>query len=157
MRTYRSSRKGMSLIEVSIVLIVAAIVMGGIFMISSKMMTGSRAESTLQSFRGLVSAIEKASVNNLGVYPASAAGAISANSILTTELGGANAIRDLSGWTYACAAGTNSTITIVTAAFEDAGVRNSMLMRINGSYAPWVAAVNGATALTITRTGVKCQ
>lgn len=156
---YTGLRKGVTLIELSIVLVIAGILAIGVFVVAPKLMTGGKADNTVNSFGAINSAMESVKASNGGAYPAQAAAATFAAgpAALYNELGNAAGTRDLAGWTYRCPAGGGQTITVVTSDLEDAQVQQSAITKINGRFAPWAAVASGTTGLTITKANVTCQ
>jgi prepilin-type N-terminal cleavage/methylation domain-containing protein len=153
-------RKGVTLIELSIVLVIAGIIIVGVFAVAPKIMTGSKADVVVSAFSGLDNALESAKANNSGAYKAvGAATAITTAALpaIASELGGDTATKDLTGWTYRCPAGSGQTMTIVTSSLESPAVQAAALSKINGRYAPWSAVASGTNALTITKSNVTCQ
>lgn len=151
-------RKGVTLVELSIVLVITGIILVTVFVIAPKLMTGSKSDNIVGSFSGVQSALETVKSSNAGAYPAqAAAAAFSAGpAALYNELGGANGTKDLAGWTYRCPAGAGQSLVIVTSNMESTEVAKAALTKLNGRMAPWVATLSG-TALTITKSNVTCQ
>lgn len=150
----KKMRSGFAMLEITIGIAVVGMIIAAAVIYGPKLMTGRKSDIGFASFKSLDNALEETRVNNGGAYPVGA-GAIAGN--LLTTLGGANATKDLTGWTYGCTIGSNKTITIVTTPFESAEVQADLINKIQGRVQGYTAAASGTNAVTITKTGVTCQ
>lgn len=150
----KQMRSGFAMLEITIGIAIVGLIIAAAVIYGPKLMTGRKSDIGFASFKSLDNALEESRVNNGGAYPVGA-GAI-AGSLLTT-LGGANATKDLTGWTYTCASGSNKTITIVTTSFESPEVQADLINKIAGRVQGYTAVASGTNALSITKTGVTCQ
>lgn len=147
-------RKGFTMIELGLGLVIAGIVMSIGLLAFNKMNTPTVANSEYSKAMQVIGAVERASGDAGGSFPAAAAAtAISSTAAVSNQMGGNTA--DLAGWKYSClAAGTTATITTTTLASNT--VASLLASKVNGSSPNWAASATGAV-VTITKSNILCQ
>lgn len=147
-------RKGFAMLEITIGIAIVGLIIAAAVVYGPKMMVGRKSEIGFASFKSIDNALIEVRNNNGNAYPVGS-GAISG--ALLTSLGGATAVRDLTGWTYSCTAGSGKTITIVTTDFESTDVQADLINKINGRVQGWTAAASGTAGVTATKANVTCN
>jgi type II secretory pathway pseudopilin PulG len=153
------SRKGFNMIELSFGFIIIGLALAAVFAAANKFMTSQKADNVVSSVQSTMTALETIKTDNAGAYLTSAGGLINANLKITNAMGGALNMKDVAGYTYVCATGAASTITIVTGQIDSAAVQLSAVDKINGKFPTWTATPTGTAAaptITLTKTA-NCQ
>ncbi|OGS70692.1 MAG: hypothetical protein A3F91_09265 [Flavobacteria bacterium RIFCSPLOWO2_12_FULL_35_11] len=158
-KTCHSMRNGLTLMELSLSLVIVGVVfVSGLFAFN-KLYAPTVANSEFGRVTQLIGAIERARGDNMGAYPALAAAtdvAATANPI-SNQMGGIASATDLLGWTYGCAAGTSSTVTLTTAAFSTSTVADLVRTKTASAFPQWVADASGTSSVTFTLSGIACK
>lgn len=153
-RLHSGFRKGFTLTELAFVLVIGGIIIGIALLAFSKMYSPTVANSEYSRAMQVIGAVERASSDAGGAYPAAAAGsAVPSVVAVSNQMGGNTA--DVAGWQYGCpAAGTTATIT--TGSLSSATVASILASKITGSSPNWTAAAAGSV-VTITKSNLLCQ
>jgi len=149
-------RKALSLVEAIFVLVLLGIIIYKAVSIYGNTKASTEASSLEAQFSSVVSGLERAKKGNGGAYPQSSTKKIPAIPNLVSHLGGSTKTRAIAGWTYSCATGSNSTITIKTSPIVSDVVRNLLKQTINSNYSPYKATISG-TIITVTSTANVCD
>lgn len=142
--------------ELVIAIVIVGIVLAVVYVVGGGMKASSKGDAAFTRISSVISGIERAKQDHGGVYIAQAATKISLTPLLVQEMGGAANTRDVADWTYACAAGSDKTITLTTTNFESTDVANLAAAKVNGNLAPWNAVAAGST-LTLTLNNIVCR
>ncbi len=163
--TVLRNRKGYSLIEISLVLALIAVLGGGVFILyNNRVAPATWSSSQYNTFNSVVAALNTSKNDRGGTYPA-AASAGSITSGATT--GAANALApyvgsnsaDISKWTYTCVS-PNSTavIAIVDSATPNSDAQGMLVNKINNAGNSALSAViTNTTTVTVTISGTTCS
>ncbi|HXW69725.1 MAG TPA: prepilin-type N-terminal cleavage/methylation domain-containing protein [Dissulfurispiraceae bacterium] len=165
MLTVFRNRKGYSLIEISLVLALIAVLVGGAFLLyNNRVAPATWSSSKYDTFNGVFAALNTCKNDRGGTYPAAAAaGSITAAD--TTTVPGAlspyvgSASADISTWTYKClSAGTSALIAIVDSGTPSADAQGMLVNKINNSgNGALNAAISSGSVVTVTITGTTCS
>jgi len=157
-------RAAMTIVELGLVIIIVGIILVGAFVGYQKLYLPQKAETEHKRLSGVIAGVERTKTLNNNVYPVGAgvvvSGVVSTTSgrtVLMNALGGAASIRDISTWTYTCAAGAGVTISIKTAPYDSLVVTNLVADMIDSNNAPWVSTVNGDNSITFSKANSVCQ
>ena len=149
-------RLGFTIIEVAIVLVFAGAAAVAVFLIYNQLYLPSVANNKHEEIASVIAGVDRSRRLNNNVYPTGSGGDITTIPNITNSLGGANAVKNLTGWTYSCPAGSGSTITITTTPYEDQVVRDLVVSLVNSNNAPWTATASG-NRVVVTKSNVTCN
>jgi len=154
----KSKRKGFTLIELIFVLvIVTTLVIYGLSQYN-KMKAPTQANGEFAKIAQLLGGIDRAAGEAHGSYPALTALAISgSDNAISIQMGGGSVITDIAGWTYNCAAGASSTITVTTSALTSTVLADLVRSKVRGAFPAWTPNANGNAQVVLTLSGVVCQ
>ena|GEM_PF-2316507 len=159
--------EGYSLIEISLVLALIAVLGGGVFLLyNNRVAPATWSNSQYNTFNGVLAALNTCKSDRGGTYPAAAtAGSIIAPGT-TTVTGalspyvGSNSA-DIIKWTYQCVSGgTSAVIAIVDSATPNADAEGMLVNKINNAgNGALNAAITGTTdtVVTVTIAGTTCS
>ena len=150
-------RKGVTIIELSIVLIVAGIVVIAAFTGYNKIYLPTKASAEKQKISAVLIGLERVKFINGGPYPVQAMGKLSSMPIMINVLGGIGAIKDVSDWTYDCSIGSNQTITLQTTPLDDPIVISIIADMINSDNDGWTATAGPLNSVTVTKPNAICR
>ncbi|MGD0282545.1 MAG: type II secretion system protein [Dissulfurispiraceae bacterium] len=165
MFTVFMNRKGYSLIEISLVLALIAVLGGGVFLLyNNRVAPSTWSSSKYDQFNSALAALNTAKNDRGGTYPAAAsAGSITSGSTTGTPNAlapyeGSNST-DINKWNYTCiSGGTTATIAIIDTSTPNADAQNMLINKINSAGNSNVsAALTNATTVTVTITGTTCS
>ncbi len=159
--------KGYSLIEISLVLALIAVLGGGVFLLyNNRVAPATWSSSQFNTFNGVLAALNTCKNDRGGTYPAAASeGSIIAPGTTTTSGAlspyvGSNSA-DISKWTYQCVSpGTSASIAIVDSGTPNADAQGMLVNKINNSgNGALNATITGTTGtiVTVTITGTTCS
>lgn len=156
--TNRKMRKGFTLIELIFVLvIVSALVIAGLSQYN-KMKAPTQANGEFAKISQLLGGIDRAAGEASGAYPALTALAISgSDNAISIQMGGAAVLGDITGWTYNCAAGASSTVTVTTSALTSTVLADLVRSKIRGAFPAWTPNADGNDQVVLTLSGAVCQ
>jgi len=150
------SRAGMTIIELSLVIVVATVLIAMAIAGYKKVYIPMKGDAAFSQISSVIDSLERVRNSNGGVYPVAAAAKISATAVIENELGGATNSQDVADWTYDCADGSDQTITVVTNSFSDPTVAAIAASKTSSAKTPWVATVAGSV-VTFTLANVVCH
>jgi len=152
--------RGFTILELALVLAVAALLLGGAFVGYNRVYLPTKANSIAQSILGVMSAIERAKSDNGGAYPAGSftIGSGGGN-LVESHLGGLNALGDVAGWQYSCPAGPSSTLTLTTTNLSGGNttLENLILAKLRSSLQAGVNISVSGGAFTLQIPNVPCR
>lgn len=158
--------KGYSLIEISLVLALIAVLTGGVFLLyNNRVAPATWSSSKYDMFNGVLTALNTCKNDRGGTYPAAAA-AGSITAAATTTVSGAlspyvgSNSTDISDWTYQCVSGgTTALIAIADSATPNADAQGMLVNKINksGNNALSAAITTSGSVVTVTITGTTCS
>ena len=166
--SFWGEEKGYSLIEISLVLALIAVLGGGVFLLyNNRVAPSTWSSSKYNTFNSVLAALNTCKSDRGGTYPAAAtAGSIIAPGTTTTVSGalspyvGSNST-DISTWTYQCiSGGTSAVIAIVDAATPNVDAQGMLVNKINNAGNGALSAVitgSTGTIVTVTVTGTTCS
>ncbi len=165
MCTVFRNRKGYSLIEISLVLALIAVLAGGVFLLyNNRVAPATWSSSKYDTFNGVLAALNTCKSDRGGTYPAAAsAGSITEAS--TTTVSGAlspyvgSASADISTWTYKCvSSGTSAFIAIVDSGTPNADAQGMLVNKVsNSGNSALSAVITNGTTVTVTISGTSCS
>lgn len=164
LRRREGSDKGMTILEIALVIVIAAIIIGVALKVYQKINARTVANAKFQVLSQLLTAVDTVANERGGVYPDSS-GNIDPNSTdngikaIVNTLGGQKAAFEFRQWTYDCPNGNGSTITIHAYGFENTTIRDLVVDKINsGEFSGWTAAPGGSDSeIILTKNNVVCD
>ena len=163
--TFWGEEKGYSLIEISLVLALIAVLGGGVFLLyNNRVAPATWSSSKYDAFNGVLAALNTCKNDRGGTYPAAAAeGSITAaatttaNGALSPYVGANSA--DISKWTYQCvSAGTSALIAIVDSGTPNADAQGMLVNKVsNSGNSALSAVITNGTTVTVTISGTTCS
>jgi len=146
MQSEKKMRKGLTLIETLLVVVLLFAVLAVVFSMFPKIKGKLDVMGLNSSATMVIGGVESAkSQYGNGRYIASSKKAIPDIKALKLSLGGEKATESLSDWTYECPDGASSTITVTTPDIQNDDARDGLEMSFNSKNSDWVATVNGDT------------
>jgi len=151
----KGMRKGMTLIELILVLAIFAIIIGIAYSVFLKLNKPSQANKWATKISAVQASVERAKGYNSDTYFVYS-GAIRSNVNLRNSLGGNTATKDIAGWTYNCSRSSDTTVSFTTSAFDDPEVMALTQQKVASRIAPWTVTPSG-TKLVISKAHAVCQ
>lgn len=158
-KEYKSVRPGFTLGEIAMVLVIGGILLGGGLYAFNKVYVPTVANDNFGKVSQLIAAVERAKGDNRGAYPVMAAGtsiATSANAI-SNQMGGTANATDLIGWTYGCASGASSTITLTSPTYTSATIADLVRNKANTAFPQWTTDAPGTAVISLTLPNSVCN
>jgi type II secretory pathway pseudopilin PulG len=151
-------RSAMSLLEAVFWIILVGIFLYGVFNSFAKSKANTKANVAHQAVTTFIGGVETSQRLNGGVYIAQTSKKVSDATMvnLANALGGTTNIKDVQDWTYTCAAGSASTLTVTTTNYDDTTVRDVVVALINSNNRPWTAVASGS-AIAFSKANVVCR
>jgi len=158
-KTKTKMRPAFMTLDMSFAIAIALILLIGVMVVYKFVYLPSQANGEYSKVAGVISGIDRTKAMNGNVYMAQTNQKISASAMkkLQNSLGGASNSKDVAGWTYNCASGTSSTLTVTTTPYDSATVRDLVIDMVISNNAPWTAAASGTNALVFSKSNVTCQ
>ena len=149
-------RRGVTIIELSVVLIIAGIIAIAAFTGYNKIYLPTKADSEYKKIAAVFSGIERARTLNGSVYPVMS-GQINTIPMISNALGGAKGTKDVQDWVYNCSGpGSNQTITLTTGAVDDPVVAALVQDMINNNNDNWSATINSNNQIVASKANAVC-
>ena len=151
-----SMRDGYSLVELMLIIVIIAVMIDGIYTSFHKIYLSTQADRVVKKVSTVVAGIERVESRNGGVYPAYS-GNIVNDTLLKNSLGGTKGTKDIQNWTYACTAGSDTTLTVTTEPMDNGEKADLVVSDLNNEIVPWTASKGSNDEIIITRNHVTCQ
>lgn len=151
---YKGFRKGFSVIDTILAIILGVTLLGGGIFAYNKTFSSTASTSEYEKYAVVIGAAERAKADNGGAYPAKAAGtALDAAGLITNHLGGATSASDMVGWSYGC---VGTTLTITSSAYSDTNIADIVAAKIQKNNPGWTST-SASGVVTSVLTGVACN
>jgi prepilin-type N-terminal cleavage/methylation domain-containing protein len=149
-------RPGYSIVEIMLTIVIIAILIGGVYTAYQKIYLPTQADRASKKIETVIAGIERVKSRNGGVFPAYD-GNIIDSSLLKNSLGGTQGTKDIQAWTYSCAAGTDTTLSLTSEPLDSAEKADLVVDNLNSEIAPWQASKDGANKITVSVDHVSCN
>ena len=127
------------------------------YFIRTKVMPSMTARNETMKVNTVLQGVENAKTDyNNGTYVSSSKKAIPDIKKLKLSLGGTKGSASLSGWTYECKSGDDSTIKIITSKYNNTDTRDAVIEAINSKDTQWKAK-SKSNSVEIDRKHSVCQ
>lgn len=165
LRKRRDAQKGMTIMEIALVIVIAAIIIGAAITVYQKINNRTVANAKFQVLTQLLSAIDTIANERGGVYPAASNAPIDPNTsdegikAIVNMLGGQQAVFEYKQWTYDCSEGNDSAITVTAYGFENQTIRDLVIDKINSKqFGGWFAQPGSSDSqMQLIKQHVLCQ